>query len=200
MHILRRWWSLALLVPIAACTHAPPPPPANALALELRDAPEWVRGDCRAYYKNSKDIACAVGSIGGTTNLSIARTGAEARARTALARGLQTQVKAMVKDYQATVTGGDQFNRAAADEQYVADVSKQITQQTLSGTRIDASWISSQGTYFALISLDVEAFRQALEKMTTLDESIRRAVVARADRAFRELDEVTARQADDESP
>jgi len=40
------------------------------------------------------------------TNVALARSAAEGRARTELARSLQTRVKAMLKDYQAATQGG----------------------------------------------------------------------------------------------
>jgi hypothetical protein len=161
--------------------------PGNMIAEELKGAPEWVTGDCRSAYSDPKTILCGVGSVGSTRNVSLARSGAMARARTEIARQLQTKVTALLKDYQATTTGGDQFGQAAADDQKIADAAKQMTDQSLVGTHLDKSWISNSGTYYALVSLNVEEFKNAIEKLGTLNEAIRRRVAADAEAMWAEM-------------
>jgi hypothetical protein len=100
----------------------------------------------------------------------------------------------MLKDYQATTTGGEDFGTAAADEQHIVDVSKQITTMTLSGTQRVDSWWSPNGTLYVLMKLDVDAFKDAVNGMKQLDEKVRKAVIERAEKAFKELDEATAEE------
>lgn len=175
------------------CAHKPkgPEAPATVMANEMDGAPVWVIKGCATYLKGTKDNKniCGVGSMGGTRNPSLARTAAEGRARTELARSLQAMVMAMLKDYQATTTGGQEFGTAAADEQHVVDVSKQITDMTLSGTELIDSWISKNGTYYALVVMNVDKFKDSISKMKNLSESVRQAVIERADKAFGELDQ-----------
>ncbi len=159
----------------------------SALAAEFDGAPVWVVSNCSKYLK--KPVVCASGSFGGTRNPGLAKSQAEARGRTAVAQILETQVKAMVKDYQASTTGGAEFGEAANDEQHVENVSKQITNQTLNGVLMEESWISKSGTFYALMVLDVETFKNSIDKMGQLSESLRAAVKARADRSFHELDQ-----------
>lgn len=153
---------------------------------EMDGAPDWVKGGCPSG-KKGKAI-CSVGSIGGTRNVSLAREVAIERARAQMARSLQVMVMSMLKDYQATTTGGQEFGTSAADEQHVILVSKTLTDRTLSGTEIVDSWVSSTGTYYALVVLDVEKFKDTVSKIQNLSESVRKAVIERADRAFGELD------------
>jgi hypothetical protein len=134
-------------------------------------------------------MICGVGSAGGSRNASLMRSTATARARTELARSLQVKVKAMLKDYQATTTGGQDFGTAAADEQHIVDVSKQITDMSLSGTEVEDTWISQSGTFYALVAMDVDKFKNAVSKMNNLSESVRKAVEDRAQKSFEELDE-----------
>ena len=189
--------SIALLIgcggtpQLAAPAPEPDNAPDNPMAAELNSAPEWVRGDCRSGVSVPKGVICGIGSVGGTMNPSLARTGAEARARAAIARELQTAVKAMVKDYQATMSGGDHYAEVSLDEQYLTDVSTQIAEQTISGSRTVNSWISPSGAFYVLVVLDSDAFGQALAQMNALDEKIRRGVEARAERAFDDLDRRT---------
>jgi hypothetical protein len=152
-------------------------------------APKWAQGACQLGLQNKKAI-CGTGSVSGMTNVALARSAAEGRGRTELARSLQTRVKAMLKDYQAATQGGPE-NRTAS-EQHIEDVSKQITDTTLSGTRLEDTWISNAGTFWALVVLDTEAFKDSMNNMKQLDERMRAAIVKRADKAFSELDDATA--------
>jgi hypothetical protein len=153
---------------------------------EMDGAPDWVKGNgCPD--KKGKAI-CSVGSIGGTRNVSLARDAAIERARVQIARTLNDKINAMLKDYQATTTGGQEFGTSAADEQHVREVSKTITDMTLSGTEFIDSWVSNPGTYYALVALDIEKFKETVNRMQNLSESVRKAVIERADKAFSELD------------
>ena len=166
-----------------------PKTPADAVQGELSDAPEWVRKGCEAWWGEKKEHRiCGVGAAGSTRNAALARTGAIARGRTEIARSLGVRVEALMKDYQATTTGGEGFGTSAADDQHLVDVGKQITDMSLAGTTLVDSWISSSGTFYALVALDVEGFKDAVSKMQNLSESVRSAVIQRADKAFEDLD------------
>ena len=167
-----------------------PTRPDEAMKDEFADAPDWVTGSCSSYWKDPSEAPiCAVGSVTGTANPGLARSTAIARARTEIARSLDTKVQALLKDYQSTATGGAAFGKLAADEQYISDTSKQITDTSISGTKLEASWISSSGTYYALVALDLDSFRNAINSDQTLPDSVRAAVVERAQAAFSELAE-----------
>lgn len=184
--------SVAVVLCLSAC--GGPEKVTAEFSETMAHAPGWATKDCAVYAKEKgeKPKLCGVGSVAGSRNIALARTAAEARGRTAIARTLDLKVKAMLKDYQATTTGGEGFGTQAADEQHAEDVSKQITEMTLSGTRVEDTWISPHdGTYFVLMVLDAEAFKDAVGKMKNLSESVRKAVIERADKAFGELDKAT---------
>jgi hypothetical protein len=151
---------------------------------ELDGAPDWV---LKGRDDNDKTIS-ASGSMSGTNNVALARSGALGRARTELSRQLSLSVKAMLKDYQATVTGGGAFGEAADDEQYIEDVSTQLTEMNLTGTRQEDTWISKTGTYYVLVSLDLNSFKDTVQKMGNLSKEVRQAVSQRAEKAFADLD------------
>jgi hypothetical protein len=182
----------------SGCAGTRPKPPATVVREELAGAPCWVTRGGGCYFKEAEraKYICGVGSVGGTRNVGLAREAAMGRARTEIARSLAVRVTSMLKDYQATTTGGVEFGTSAADEQYITDVSKQITDMTLSGTEIVDSWTSDSGTYYALCRLNVDGFKDTVRRMTALSESVRQAVVDRADKAFEELDRATNGQAD----
>lgn len=189
-------WLIVSLSLGSACAHnnGSVPRQSNVLAQELQGAPQWLMGDCRDYFKASEGRLCAVGSVGNTSSISIARSGAATRARAELARSLQVSLKNLIKDYQSTagVRGGDQA--LFGDEQQIDDVTKQLSNQVLSGTRIETSWVSSVGTYYVLVSLDSESFKRSLGEMKTLSAEMRRAIEARADGLFQELEDETSQK------
>ena len=82
---------------------------------EFVGAPGWVIQGCRAFWDDDEELICGIGSAGGSRNVSLMRTTAIGRGRTEIARTLSTQVKAMLKDYASTTTGGQEFGRAAND-------------------------------------------------------------------------------------
>jgi len=176
---------LVLLVILGTgCGSSGPKEPGSVIEKELDGAPDWVLegedGDGERIY--------GVGSVAGTRNVALARSTAQGRGRTEIARSLQLQVKSMLKDYQSTTTGGEYFGQHANDEQHIEDVSKQITDLTLSGTTQEKHWISDTGTLYVLMSLDVEEFKDVVNSMNQLSDEVRQAVEERADDAFRELD------------
>ena len=175
---------LSLVFVFTGCGGGGPKPMDDIVSNELDGAPDWVikaRGD------NDKMIY-GVGSAGGSKNVALMRTTALGRARTDIARQLDLKVKSMLKDYQSTTTGGEQFGTAANDEQHIEDVTKQVTDMNLSGTRQEETWISKTGTMYIMVSLDIKAFKEAVKGMSQLNEEIRTAIVERADKAFAELD------------
>lgn len=157
--------------------------PKNAMSAEFEGAPQWV---LKGGSSSPKEI-CSIGSTGGTKSASIGRTAAIERGRTELARMLSSKVQAMIKDYQSTTTGGEDFGAAANDEQHIVDVAKQITDTALSGTEQKDSWISNSGTFYALVCMDLEKFSGVVNNMGQLREGIRKAVVERSEKAFEEL-------------
>jgi len=160
----------------------------SAIKNELMDAPDWVMGNA-----STEKQVCGVGSAAGTRNVSIARKAAMGRGRTEIARILQIKVKSMLKDYQSTTTGGEAFGKSANDEQHIEDISKQVTNTTLSGSQLTKTWISNPGTIYVLMCVDLHKFKDLINKMQQLNEHVRQAVVERADKAFKELDEETSR-------
>jgi hypothetical protein len=177
---------LASLLGAACGGNGTAPPPISATG-PLAGAPGWVMEDCSVHWPDDDTgRLCGVGSVAGTRNISLARTTAIGRARSEIGRTLQARVRSMLEDYSASDDAQDFGDDPA---QYIQDVSKQITQLTLSGSSLEDTWVGPDGTLYTLVALDVEGFRNALDQMTTLSPPIREAVKSRADSAFREADE-----------
>jgi hypothetical protein len=186
-------------VAFLGCATTPPPPatpaPSPAISREKRDlegAPAWVMKGCAAFSGEKKKPVCGVGLIAGMNNPALARSAAQGRGRTEIARTLELRIKAMLKDYQDNVQGGP--GNKQNDERNITDVSKQVTARTLSGTRLEDSWVSNGGTFYALMVLDVDIFREQVKNMNQLDEQFRQAIVDRAEKSFAELDAATEGQ------
>src|SRR5690606_7740636 len=93
----------------------------------LEGAPVWVKQDCRDHFKD-EPVICGVGSVSGVDSPSLARNTAMARGRTEISRYLSIEVKSIIRDYQATKGG--------KTEQEIEDESHQISEMTLSGSRM----------------------------------------------------------------
>ena len=178
------------LFALTACSSSPAPKTTrpiqqSAMQSDLADAPAWVRQGCGGWSADAPERGvCGVGSASGTRNISLATSTAEGRARTAIARSLGTTVRAMLKDYQATTTGGEEFGTAASDEQHIVDVSKQLTNATLRGAQRRDLWISPSGAVYALVVLDLASFQQTVWSMKQLSESVRQHVAQSAGEEF----------------
>ncbi len=182
---MKKFWvyfvSVFFILVMSACGSADKKT-GNAVKNEFDGAPKWVLGS-----SSTPQQICGVGSANGSRNVSVMRTSAMGRGRTEIARMLELKVQSMLKDYQSTTTGGEEFGTAANDEQHIVDVAKQITDITLSGTEQKESWISDSGTLYVLMCADLEKFKNTVNSMSQLSESVRKAVTERADKAFEEL-------------
>lgn len=119
-------------------------------------APDWVcTGNIEGY------AVTATGSekiVGGDADF--AETMAMASARAKLAAQFKTQVAAMVKKYMETTGVGT----AATIDKVNTSVTKQITNETLTGTKKVKSRTSSDGTLYVLVGVDEASKEKAVEK------------------------------------
>jgi hypothetical protein len=193
---LRTTLTIAIATALTAFACASDPPASsleeatNAVSGEFAGAPDWVTRGCSAFWGDDTPAKiCGVGIAGGSRNIAMLKTAGQGRGRTEIARSLDLKVKAMLKDYQATTTGGEEFAENAADEQHIVDVSKQLTEIDLVGVEQQDMWVSNSGTMYVLMVYDAAKFQDAVSEMGNLSEEIRKAVIDRADASFSELDE-----------
>jgi hypothetical protein len=104
----------------------------------------------------------------------------------------------MLKDYSATTTGGGQYGKSAEDAQHLEATSRQVAEETLSGSEMIDTWTSNSGTVYTLVAVKVDKFKGLVSGMKGLSEEIRKAVVDRAEKAFQELDAAPATSAPSE--
>jgi hypothetical protein len=183
---LRRVGVLGALA-LAACgsPQAAAPPPAGPIGAAVAGGPAWVMLGCAAHPNAPADAICGVGSVQATRNFDLARTAAQGRARTQIARELSIRIQAMLEDYRATVSDWE----ATDDEQNIVDVSRQVTDISLAGVRLLDAWVSPvDDTMHVLMILDFERVLAALGSADGLSPTVRAAIQQRASDARQRMD------------
>lgn len=150
----------------------------------LEGAPTWVVGDCRDHFPG-QSVICGVGSVSGVSSPSLTRSTAMARGRTEISRYLSTEVKSIITDYQAA--------HESKTEQEIEERSTQISEMTLSGSRLAGNFQAKDGTYYGLMVLELEAFKQSVEASSTIDEALKKALIDNATKAFSVRDSEVSR-------
>lgn len=150
----------------------------------LQGAPIWVTQDCRDHFKD-EPVICGVGSVSGVDSPSLARNAAMARGRTEISRYLTTEVKSIITDYQA--------QKGGKTEQEIEDQSTQISDMTLSGSRMASYFIGDDGTYYSLMVLELDAFKESVEASSTIEQELKQALIDNANKAFSVRDSEVSR-------
>lgn len=115
---------------------------------EFDGAPKWVQ--VPFVEGTISEVGSAKKNAG--NDMGFQREEAMANARDNMARQISTKVKNMFKSYKGTTTAaGGTFDKTTES------VSKQITQQTLAGTRQKDMWRSKTGTLYVLMVLDTKS-------------------------------------------
>lgn len=127
----------------------------KALSEEFENAPSWVLDG-----GGSEGGMAAVGSAPiGNAGMNFAMTEALANGRDELARQMSVKVKNMVKNFAQTTGIGD----SETVDKVSAQVSKQVTNQTLNGSRQKDSWISPSSTLYVLVGVDPEIVKESIK-------------------------------------
>jgi hypothetical protein len=130
----------------------------EALEEEFKHAPTWVLD---GYAEGSMS---AVGSaVIGKSGMQFAKTEALALGRNELARQTSTKVKALVNNFvQQTGLGDEQMV-----DRFSKQMTKQITNVTLSGSRQKDTWISPSKELYVLVVMDPAAVKETVKKQLT---------------------------------
>jgi ribosomal protein S20 len=134
-----------------ACGEAPKPQ-SSGCNIAGEGTPMWV---CMPNVEGGiAGIGSAQKSPGG---FSFQKTEAVAQARDDLARQLSVKVKNMVKNF-AQSTG---VGNAQTFEKVSQQVSKQVANQTLSGSKLKNMWTAPNGTLYVMVVIDKDSVKQA---------------------------------------
>lgn len=148
----------------------------------FEDVPAWVDNPARD---------CAVGENKFRGNRSTAREAATAKARTELAKQLNVKVQSLFKNYASEgEADGKDFT-----EELIESFSRQITDQTLSGTRPTRTKLSGEYLYVE-VCFDPENLANAFDRMDKLSNTARAALKKRARAMENSLDDQLEKQAD----
>ena len=130
---------LSLVLMMAACASAP----TTSTTTGPTTTPEWLNDF------PPEDVIWGIG-IARQSSPSMSMTTAEARARVAIARQLNTKVQAMFTDY--NLDAGNVNNQANTSLQ--EDVSRSITNMDVSGARPIQRWQAPDGTWWYLLEMN----------------------------------------------
>lgn len=152
----------AVAMTLAACTTAAPPAPAAPAKVaecvfpnSEKPAPLWV---CDGPVEGV--AVAATGSHPKTAaGIDFQKTHAATAARVKLATAMKTQVTNMIKQYAETTGVGD---KETVDAVYTS-ATKQITNETLVGSKLMRSAQGPDGTMYVLVGLDEAAAAKATE-------------------------------------
>ncbi|MDR1248973.1 MAG: LPP20 family lipoprotein [Treponema sp.] len=143
--------------------------------------PEWLNDFA------PEDVIWGIGSARQSSD-SMSMTTAEARARTGVARQLDTKVEAMFTDYMRDAgTVGSQTALSLQE-----DVSRQITSMQLNGAQPVKRWKAPDNTWWYLVEYKISDAKAALASVFTSEEA--RYAEFKADEALRMLDAQLAKR------
>src|ERR1700704_6114608 len=124
------------------------------------NGPDWVNRGSGAFGGEKGRIFYGVGIASGIRNAAMRRSTSDSRARSEIAKTLDTYVSVLNKDYMASTTAGDM--KASSEEQHVEQALKTYSQMELSGVLIVDHWVDNDGTEYALSQLDMQQFKDGL--------------------------------------
>lgn len=155
----------ALALTFSACGAKPEPKPAEPQVAQAAQAnPEFDGAPMWVLMPEVEGGLAAAGSAKmGAAGPSFAKTEATANARDELARQLNVKVKNMVTNFTQTTGVGD----AQTVDKVVKNVSKQVAQVDLSGSKVSKVWLSKTNTMWVLVVLDpngLEALKTSMQE------------------------------------
>ncbi|MBI5497371.1 MAG: hypothetical protein HY904_20320 [Deltaproteobacteria bacterium] len=135
------------------------------LAAGMNNGPDWTRSDTAG---SDKDMACAAGTFPNAGDISIAREGAQARGRAALAERIKATVKTVADDYKKATLDG----KSAEVIQSFEKGTETFVDQAVVGARMADSWLAADGTFWARMCMSKEDM-EASGKAPGLDGQVR---------------------------
>jgi hypothetical protein len=159
------------------------------------DPPKWVMKGGGSFKDSNGKAFYGVGAASGIKNFSLQRTVADDRARNDLSKVFDFYTKSLAKDYMASTTNGD-FSKTS-EEQKIEVAIKTVTSATLTGVSIIDHWEHpGRNEIFSLARLDLESFKNNLDKLKELSQTVRKEIKDRADNLHEELEREVLKKED----
>lgn len=153
----------------------------------MKGAPTWVVQGSGAFDDaGTGKVFYGVGSAAGIRSHTLLRSTAENRARNELAKIFETYTSSLMKDYMASTTAGEPG--VSNEEQHVEQAIKTVTSATLSGGEVVDHWVLKEtGELYALVRLDLDSFKNAMDRAGELNNRARDYIRSNAERLHDEL-------------
>ena len=152
--------------------------------------PDWVVRGSGAFKDSGNKVFYGVGAVTGVKNRPLAQTASENRARAEITKIFETYTASLMKDYAASTTGGAAVTALTptTEEQNVEQAIKTFSAATLNGVMIIDHWTdTADDTLYSLARLDLENFKNSLDKVKELNSSVRDYVKKNAEKSFDDL-------------
>lgn len=182
---------IAAIGALAACGGGSNNQPPASSQVQHQDGPEWKTRGSGAFGGDKGKTFYGVGIASGIHNYAMRRSTADSRARAEIAKTLDSYVSVLSKDMGSGARGDP---KASPEQPPVEQALKNYSQTELSNVLIVDHWVDNEGTEYALAQLDMESFKNNLDKMKELDPQVKQQVRANADKAFDELNAEEARR------
>lgn len=151
--------------------------------------PAWIDKGAAAFNDGK---FYGVGVDTGTTNISLRRSAADAKARAELSKQFSTKVKNLIKTYDAST----QDESREAGESHRQEATKAFSEMELTGTTICERFYDKEArAQYSLACMDPAAFGNQLDQMKQLSARAKQIIRANAEQAFKELDAESERAA-----
>ena len=157
------------------------------------DRPGWVDKGPGFFTGDFGKAFYGVGAASNMTNVSLRRTTADTQARVDIARTFKSEIADLVKIYQKEVIngGGD----ASSAEQLAQQATAAFTEMDLSGcTIIDRFYDTVEKTQYSLAYLNLESFKNNIEKMKKLSKEVQDTIIKNSEKDFDELEKSNKEQ------
>lgn len=159
---------------------------------EQDSSPAWIMKGSGAFGGEKGKVFYGVGSATNIKNVSLLRSSADNRARNEVAKIFQIYTSSLMKDYSASTSAGEA--NISSEEQHVEQAIKTVTAMTLSGVEIVDHWQDAKtGEFYALARLDLDAFKDSMEKAKELNAKVRDYVRQNAERLHQQLEKEEAK-------
>ncbi len=149
--------------------------------LGIKGAPDWVNKGSQALNDQNGQLIHGIGSAPNMNDQSLQRSTADDRARTEVARVLNSFMHVVTQDYSASAGSGQ-------DQQNTSNVSRQIqniTDQNVSGARIIAQWQDPKtGNVWSLAELNLKQVKDMVSGSKDMNAAFRDYFNSHADNVF----------------
>jgi len=157
------------------------------------DRPEWADKGGGFYTADWGKAFYGVGAASNINNVGLRRNAADTQARADLARNFSTRIEDLIKIYAKSVSGG--VENAVSEEQLAQQATRAFTDMDLSGAIIvDRYYDSVEKVQYSLTKLDMNMFKNQIDKMKELSQEVKNLIEKNAETAFGELDERVAKE------